>query len=61
MTKWYTFCKWCFTLAYVISLVGFITTNNDSWIYVNLMDAVFMFASWLYERYYCNQQVRKTD
>lgn len=54
MTKWYTFCKKCFTIAYVISFIGFITTNNDSWIYVNLMDAVFMFASWFYEWYCCD-------
>lgn len=56
MTKWYTFCKWCFTLSYVISLIGFVATNVDSWIYTNLMNAVFMFASWFYEWYYCNSK-----
>jgi hypothetical protein len=54
MTKWFTFCKWCFVLAYAISLIGFFSTNSDYWIYVNLLDAVFMFASWFYEWYYRN-------
>lgn len=54
MTVWYTCGKWGFTLAYVISLAAFIFTNSDFWIYVNLVNAAFMFASWFYEWYYCN-------
>lgn len=54
MTIWYTCSKWGFTLAYAVSFVMFCITDADSWIYVNLVNWVFMACSWFYEWYYSN-------